>query len=116
VTFREGKKDVAQQLRRTLAEEERRQLAQWLDQRHKVLQDQLKGLGADAKSPKRRPLPKTAEPNDMADVIQIIGRRMQARQRPHIHHLEYLDDDTNDDDTTRCVLDDHRHLSHETPS
>lgn len=104
----EATKHLSRQLRDTIEQEERRQLAAWLDAKHKQLDNDLKKLGVGV-NPAPRPTKGTVD-----DTLQVLSRRLKRYDRrkpqdqkqqgqegespPHIHRTVYVTD--TDEETT----------------
>ena len=86
------KAKLSHQLRDTIEEEERKQLAAWLDAKHKQLDSDLKKLGVGVTSPSRSRNTTTTTPQSTGpsgatcdDPLYILSMRLKPRTRPHRH-------------------------------
>jgi hypothetical protein len=93
-----SKKDASRLLKATLAEEEKKQLAAWLDKKHKEVDAKLKKLGVPSpmKLDARNKGPEKGEQGPSADddIMMILGKRLGKGARPvHTHRTEFLLDE-----------------------
>jgi hypothetical protein len=79
-------------LQTTIASAERKQLADWLDRKHKEVEAHLKKLGITGQPKAGTSEGRTAS----AETLQVLGRRFNSDSKvraPHVHPLEYREDE-----------------------